>query len=163
MGDGLDPCAFGWAWCVGEDRIEGDVNCLDPFGASAGSDTLKKPSVISVQGRLKQHEKFWLNELEPSSFVEGIITGGYRLPFLRLPDAVFQLNHRSALQNASFVHDAIDELVSGRCVVECASCPIVCSPLSIVTNASRKQRLVVDHRYDMLISSCRSENLNMKV
>ena len=96
------------------------MNCLDPFGASAGSDTLKKLSVESVQGWLKQHETFWLNELEPSSFVAGIITGGYRLPFLRLPDAVFQLNHRSALQNASFVRDAIDGLVSGRCVVKYA-------------------------------------------
>ena len=60
---------------------------------------------------------------------------------------MFQLNHRSALQNASFVKDAIDELVSGRCVIECASCPIVCSPLSVVANASGKQRLVVDLRY----------------
>ena len=89
VGDGLDPCAFGWAWCVGEDGIEADVNCLDPFGAPAGSDALKKPPLISVQGRLKQHEEFWLDELEPSSFVKRIITEGYRLPFLRLPDAVF--------------------------------------------------------------------------
>ena len=66
---------------------------------------------------------------------------------LRLPDAVFQLNHRSALQNASFVQDAIDALVSGRCVIECASCPIVCSPLSVVANASGNQCLVVDLRY----------------
>jgi hypothetical protein len=96
---------------------------------------------------LKRHENYWLNELEPSSFVAGIITEGYRLPFLRLPEPVFQLNHRSALRNASFVCDAIAELVSGRCVVEHASCPIVCSPLSVVTNASGKQRLVLDLRY----------------
>ena len=84
VGDGLELCAFGWAWCVGEDKIEADVNCLDPFGASAGSDALKNPSVISVQGRLKQHEKFWLNKLEPSSFVAGDVTGGYRLPFFEI-------------------------------------------------------------------------------
>ena len=63
--------------------------------------------------------------------VAGTITEGYRLPFSRLPDPLFQLNHKSALENVSFVCEAIDELVLGRCVVECASCPIVCSPLSV--------------------------------
>ena len=87
------------------------------------------PSIPSVQGRLKEHEKFWLDELEPSSFLAGIISEGYRLPFLRLPDPLCQLNHRSALVSASFVMHAINELVLGRCVVECSSCPIVCSPL----------------------------------
>ena len=67
--------------------------------------------------------------------------------FLRLPDPLFQLNHKSALENASFVSHAIDELISGRCVIEYNSCPIVCSPLSVVTNASGKQRLVLDLRY----------------
>ena len=76
-----------------------------------------------------------MDELEPSAFVVGIIMEGYRLPFLRLPDPLFQLNHRSSLETASFVCDAIDELLLGRCVVKCTSCPIVCSPLSVVSNA----------------------------
>lgn len=57
---------------------------------------------------MKQHKNFWLNELKPSSFV---ITEGYHLPCSRLPDLLFQQDHRSALENASFVGDAIDELV----------------------------------------------------
>ena len=48
------------------------------------------------------------------------------------------------MENAIFVSRAIDELVSGRCVVECGSYPVVCSPLS---NAAGKQRLVLDLRY----------------
>ena len=44
------------------------------------------------------------------------------------------------------VSHAIDELVLGRCVVECEFCPI-CSPLSVVTNASGKQHLLLDLRY----------------
>ena len=146
VGDGLDPCAFEWSYCFGEDNPEPDMSCQDPLEASTRLDTLN-PSVVSVQGQLKQHENFWLNELEPSSFIAGIITEDYCLPFLRLPDPLFQLNHRSALENASFVGDAIDELVLGRCVVECTSYPIVCSPLSVVTNASGKQHLVLNLRY----------------
>jgi hypothetical protein len=107
----------------------GDVTCASQSAAVA-------EPVPSVQGRLKQHERFWLDELEPSSFVAGIVTEGYRLPFLRLPDPLFQLNHKSAVENASFVSRAVEELVSGQCVVECSSCPIVCSPLSVVTKAS---------------------------
>ena len=146
VGDGLDPCAFEWSYCFGEDNPEPDMSCQDPLEASTRLDTLN-PSVVSVQGQLKQHENFWLNELEPSSFIAGIITEDYCLPFLRLPDPLFQLNHRSALENASFVGDAIDELVLGCCVIECTSCPIFCSPLSVVTTTSGKQRLVLDLRY----------------
>ena len=54
---------------------------------------------------------------------------GYRLPILRLPDPLFQMNHRSAVENALFVSHAIDELVLGLCVVEYEFCSIVCSPL----------------------------------
>ena len=89
-----------------------------------------------------------------------IITQGYRLPFLRLPDPLFQLNHKSALENASFVSHAIDKLISGRCVIEYNSCPIVCSPLSVVTNASGK-RLVLDLRY--VNQFCLTVNLSMRV
>ena len=46
-----------------------------------------------------------------------------------------------------FVASANDELVAGRCVIECSTCPIVSSPLSVVYNAKGKPRLVVDLRY----------------
>ena len=45
--------------------------------------------------------------------------------------------------HALFVSNAIDELVAGRCVVS-SSYPVVCSPLSMVANASGKLRLVLD-------------------
>ena len=100
-----------------------------------------------VQGRLKERSAFWLNELESSSFVQSIVTEGYQLPFIRLPDPVCLVNHRSACENSTFVNTAIDELVAGRCVIQSDSCPTVCSPLSVVTNAKGKQRLVIDLRY----------------
>ena len=140
----LEPHAIHWARCLDwETAIPNRTDCdqlLDPICSASNP--------VTVQGHLKKHENFWLNKLEPSSFVSSIITDDYRLPFLRLPDPLVQLNHRSALENATFVGGAIDEFVSGRCVIECDyQYPIVCSPLSVVVNASRKQCLVLDLRY----------------
>ena len=67
----------------------------------------------SVQGRLRKNVDFWLNEFEPSTFVAEIVSVGYRLPFMRLPwDPRCQPNHKSVLENAAFVDDAIQELVT---------------------------------------------------
>ena len=57
---------------------------------------------MSVQERLKTHSKFWLEELAPSSFKE-IVTKGYCIPFIHLPDPVCYRNHRSVLKHADFV------------------------------------------------------------
>ena len=64
-----------------------------------------------------------------------------------MPDLLHQLNHKSAMDNAVFVATAIDELVAAQCVVECATCPIVTSQLSVVLNGKGKPRLVLDLRY----------------
>ena len=80
---------------------------------------------VSVQGRLKEHSQFWIEELKPSSFVRDIVTSGYRLPFLRYPDNVVKVNHNSALEHSEFVQEAIAELLGAGCVVECMSCPHV--------------------------------------
>lgn len=45
--------------------------CQDPSDVKCASQSAAIPS---VQGQLKQHEMFWLDELEPSSFVAGIVT-----------------------------------------------------------------------------------------
>ena len=51
------------------------------------------------------------------------------------------------ISNSVFVASAIDELVAGRRVIECSTCPIVSSPISVVYNAKGKPRLAVDLRY----------------
>ena len=81
-----------------------------------------------VQGTLRGNASFWLNELDPSSSVTEIVTTRYRLPFMRLPDPVCELNRKSALGNATFVTAAIKQLVAGRCVSCCMACLVVCSP-----------------------------------
>ena len=126
-----------------------DMHLRSPLSAA-----LSQPC-ITVQGSLKEHKSFWLNELEPFSFVAIIITEGYRLPFMRFADPVCQLNHN---ENYIFVCNAVEELVSTRCVVECDSCPIVSSPLSLVVNSGGKKRLVLD-----LTNSSQCINSSMKV
>ena len=103
---------------------------------------------VSAQGRLKlKIVCFWMNTLKASEFVLGIIRSGYRLPFIRFPPSVCVRNHHSALENTSFVSDSIQELLLANCIVESGSCPSVCSPLQVVTNAKEKHRLVIDLRY----------------
>ena len=42
-------------------------------------------TIVTVQGRLKEHSTFWLTNLEASEFVKEIVQFGYRIPFLALP------------------------------------------------------------------------------
>ena len=111
----MDLCAYEWSLSFGRGILESDsdLTSQELEGMVCTSQSATIPSIPSVQGRLKWHEKFWLDELEPSSFVAGIISEGYRLPLLRLPDPLCQLNHRSALESASFVTHAINELALG--------------------------------------------------
>ena len=80
-------CAFEWSRYFGWNAPEPDVIChnsLDWFPDTLEPLAATTPSVTSVQGRLKQHEDFWLHELEPSSFVAGISSEGYRLPIFEI-------------------------------------------------------------------------------
>ena len=131
---------------------------------SAEFESGKAEGRVSVQGRLRSHSQFWLDNLDPSSFVREIVTQGYRIPFIRLPDPVIYKNHRSALEHAEFVEDAIKELVAQSCVAQCPQCPTVCSPLSVVVNARGKKRLVLDLRYVnqfILLKKFKYEGLNV--
>ena len=138
FGDCLEPKFFEWSQYCGTDADGSHV--LQRAVAKSQSDL---PTCIPVQGRLRENADFWLKELEPSSFVADIVTKGYHLPFIKLPSPQCQPNHRSAVENVAF-ESAVTELVSVHSVVESFTCPIVCSPLSVVVNASGRQRLVLD-------------------
>ena len=47
---------------------------------SADFELGKAEGRVSVQGRLRSHSQFWLDNLNPSSFVRDIVTQGYRIP-----------------------------------------------------------------------------------
>ncbi len=63
------------------------------------------------------------------------------------PPSIFQFNRRTARDNVQFVEQSIIELLEANCAQEVHTCPNVCSPLSVVCNASGKQCLVLDLRY----------------
>ena len=82
--------------CRFVDTIPGVVECdegLIPLSHDLNHEfeAVDQPCVAqpSVQGRLRSHSAFWLQELEPSPFVREVIEHGYRIPFIRLPDPVF--------------------------------------------------------------------------
>ena len=108
-----------------------DYKC--PVGTDSSANVM-----VCVQGRLRKRAYFWLHELQPTAFVASIVTKGYCLPFMRMPDSLCQLNNRSAIDNGTFVAAAIEELVLAHCVEKCSVCPTVCSPLSVITNSARK-------------------------
>ena len=55
-----------------------------------------------------------------------------------MPTPYSQENHRSALQHAGFVSEAIGELTANRCVTQVSSKPFICSLLSVVVNSEDK-------------------------
>ena len=59
---------------------------------------ITESSFLSVQGSLRERSKFWKEELEASQFVLGIVTNGYLLPFIALPQEMVAKNHSSALK-----------------------------------------------------------------
>ena len=70
-------------------------------------------TIVTVQGRPKEHSVFWLTNLEASEFVKEIVQFGYRIPFLAFPAPIFRFNHQSALQNEEFVSSPTVELERG--------------------------------------------------
>ena len=108
---------------------------------------IEQGQVTDVQGKLKAHLSFWELKLQPAPWIISCIKEGYKLPLLSIPETYIRPNQASALANREFVTQAISELVQNRCVVEVATQPHVCSPLSVVSNSGNKQRLVINLRY----------------
>ena len=73
--------------------------------------SLPENPLVSVQGRLRNCSKFWVDEIKAPQFIIDVINTGYRLPFLAFPPAVCARNHKSAFEHATFVSEAIQELV----------------------------------------------------
>ena len=56
-------------------------------------------------------------------------------------------NNKSALENMSFVSEAVSELVGDGRVIEVPFKPIVINPLTVSINRSGKKRLILDLRH----------------
>ena len=70
----------------------------------------------------------------------------YTVPLLSIPPAYYKSNARSAVEHSNFVTSSISELLENRCIRKVTDRPHVCSPLSVVTNANGKRRLVLTLR-----------------
>lgn len=101
----------------------------------------------SVKGRLKERFHYWRDMLHATEPVLKTIKNGYILPFRVVPGPYVSPNQRSAIENAIFVGEAIDELLKSGCVRQWSGVPYVCSPLLVVISRSGKKRLVINLRY----------------
>ena len=63
----------------------------------------------------------------------------YVLPFYSLPTPYFRPNQRTALIEREFVDKAVYELLKGGYTERTEASPVVCSPLSEVTNGVGKK------------------------
>jgi len=64
-----------------------------------------------------------------------------------MPTPFEQGNHKSTLDHLDFVSESKRELLNNRCVREVSSKPVVCSPLSVVSNHEGKCTLVLNLRH----------------
>ena len=101
----------------------------------------------SVHGRLRERVSFWREEIKASQYICGIVSSGYRLPFVKFSKPSFQENHRCSKADKEFVALPIAELVVSDCVQKVTGPPLVCSPLQVVAKDGGKRRLVIDLRY----------------
>lgn len=132
----------------------GEEFCVENQGSELGSDVEESQGTgdfvenehVQVRGNLKRHLTEW-KALEATEPVLDIITEGYKMPFLTLPESEFLRNNRSALDNEIFVTQAISELLDCHSVemVECQ--PKVVNPLSVSVRDDGKKRLVLDLRH----------------
>lgn len=100
-----------------------------------------------MRGRLKQCINHW-KSIGASSWVLRVINDGYHLPLLSVPLPRKFTNHRSACQNATFVEQAIIDLLECGSVQEIRPSELwICNPLGVVPKRNNKLRLILDLRY----------------
>ena len=100
-----------------------------------------------VKDRFKNSFEFWENVIKPSSFIINVIRFGYRIEFLSLPEKIFLVNNKSALDNQNFVEKAILDLVRKNLVTECFQPPYCVNPLTVSMPLNKKPRLILDLRH----------------
>ncbi|CAC5388838.1 unnamed protein product [Mytilus coruscus] len=120
------------------DHIESFLEQVQYFENCQSYDNFK-----GVKGRLASHVKYWEN-IGACPFVLDTIKNGYVIPFIDTPFNMYHTNNRSARQNTEFVTKSIEDLVQIGCVIKVPFQPYVVNPLSVATQKSVKQRLILD-------------------
>ena len=73
---------------------------------------------LGLKGRLKQCVSYWESATGAPRFVLDVISKGYKLPSIRVPDPCLIWNNRSAKLHPSFVEEAIIKLLAADCMEE---------------------------------------------
>ena len=76
-----------------------------------------------------------------------VLENGYKIPLITLPKAAKFPNNHSALNNANFVTQAVEELLNTGRIKEVKNPLYVVNPLSVSENDNQKFRLILDLRY----------------
>ena len=94
----------------------------------------------TVKGSLKKKFDFWAHVLKAPRPVLDIISNGYILPLMQLPNQFEGANQKSALTHSVFVDESVADLLDKGCVKVVHRTPHVCSPLLVVVvNSSGKR------------------------
>ena len=92
-----------------------------------------------VKGHLKQCISYWESTISAPRFVLDVISEGYELPFIRVPDTCYIRNNRSKEKHPNFVEEAISSINISISI----STSISINSISIIISISRYQKLVI--------------------
>ena len=106
---------------------------------------LKSDMDIAVCNRLHACSEFY-RRTNASSFVQAIVDHGYTMPFASDPEPILIRNNKSARDEPTFVHSAMNNLLMAGVISESTHPPTVVNPLSVAKKGDKK-RLVLDCRH----------------
>ena len=99
-----------------------------------------------VKGRMKTNIASW-KQIGAPEYIVQVIEHGYKIRLVHTPPPARFNNNKSALNNADFLTEAINELVAKNLVIECSCTPDIVNPLTVSVQTSGKKRLILDLRY----------------
>ena len=85
-----------------------------------------------------------MHALGANDFILWVIDKEYAIPYITFPQNAFFDNNNSALMQADFLLEAIQELILSGSVVQVSSPPHVVNPLSVSIQSCGKKRLILD-------------------
>ena len=101
--------------------------------------------MAQVKGSLSKHFNWWQYNVH-NAYILDVIQNGYKLPLLGHPEHSILNNNRSARDSHLFVDCEVEKLLLSGVIVENSYPVTVTNALSVATNSTGKQRLVLDLR-----------------
>ena len=89
-------------------------------------------------GRLRDNISFW-EQMTDNEYILNILKIGYHIPFTKLPGEVELPNNSSALNNANFVTEEIERLLTKGCITHSLLKPTVVNPLTVADDKNKKR------------------------